>query len=127
LIEPRLEERSAGLEIALLTGEVPRLRERQQLVMPIDFPQGLDVSDDARIAIVEALAEQERRARAGFRIDVPFRRETERRRAQRKHVEAPAQNLIGGLRVGARVEIPRQGVDPRAPGLAGGGRWVRPA
>src|SRR6185503_20575694 len=92
LIEPRLEERSAGLEIALLTGEVPRLRERHQLVMPIDFPQVLDVADDARIAIVEALAEQERSARAGFRIDVPFRRETERRRAQRKHVEAPGQN-----------------------------------
>src|SRR5262245_43795305 len=92
---------------------MPRLRERDQLEMAIDLPQILDVADLARIAVVEALAEDERRGKPGLGTDVPARREAEARIGQCEHVERAGEDAVRGRDVLRRSELLRECRQPR--------------
>src|SRR5205085_1465350 len=72
----------------------------------------LDVADDARVAIIELLAEAERRLDAGLGIAVPARRMAELEVLQREDVQAPREEALGRRDIRRRVDA-RIGVDPR--------------
>ena len=125
LLEPRVQQRAAGCGVTLVPRQVPGLRERQQLGMTARLPQVLDVADDPFVAIVQRLAEGERRNPAGLRITVPGGRKAELCRPQREDVELAGDDAIGRRAVLARVELLRQRIDPRTPGrIAGAGRHL---
>ncbi len=116
LLEPRIEQHATAIEITRVATQVPRLRERHELEVPVDLPEILDVADIARIAVVEALTEHERRDRSRLWILVPFGREAERRTLHREHMERSKQDLIRCRGVFLLVEVPWQRGQPRVAG-----------
>jgi hypothetical protein len=93
-------------------GEHVGLRERHQVQVAIGLPQVLAVADQRRIAIVELLAEGERRLDAGLGIAVPARRVAEVRRLHREEVEAAREDALRRGHVRRGIE-PRLAIDPR--------------
>src|SRR6185437_10485191 len=124
--EPRVDEPLAAFRKTRLAREMPRLGERHELEVAIHFPQVLYVADRARRVVVECLAESERRAGAGLRIDVPGRREAERRAVERKHVERARENAVGRSRVSRGIESAGQLAHPGRARPAGGKARVCP-
>src|SRR5262245_9554037 len=55
LADPGIDESATAERIALIPAQMPRLRQRHELEVPVDFPQVLDVADVPWIAVVEAL------------------------------------------------------------------------
>ncbi len=81
--------------------------------MTIELPQILDVSDHPRIAVVEQLAETEGCFHAGLGIAIPARRRAEIDVPQRKYIQLPGRDAIGGGEVERRIRF-RRGVHPGA-------------
>src|SRR5581483_10191373 len=120
--EPAVQLVAQRPEPAELARERVSLRERHQLQVPVRLPQILDVADEARVAVVEQLAERERRLDAGLRIAVPARRIAEIGVAQREDVEPAGRDAIGRGENGVGVDARRR-PDPgvRKRGNLGGG------
>ncbi len=117
LREPRVEQCPATERIALLSCQVPRLRERHQLEMPVELPKVLDIADQRRIAIIELLAENQRRLGSRARVDIPARGESQLQIAQREHVKLPIQDPIRRAPIARDVELAWQLRQPRLPAL----------
>ena len=109
--EPAVEVLGDGVEVRLLAGERVALRERHEVQVAVGLPQVLDVADHIRVAVVEQLAERERRLDPGLRVAVPARRLPEVDVAQREHVDPAVRDALGGVNIGFGVDL-RIGLDP---------------
>src|SRR5690606_30254236 len=78
LPHPALEQLAERIDVSAIAGQPISLRERDELEMPVELPQVLDVADEAGIAMVERLAVGKRRGRSRQRIGTPLRRKAER-------------------------------------------------
>src|SRR6266851_9973425 len=75
--------------------------------MTIELPEILDVSDHARVTVVEQLAETEGCFDAGLGIAIPARRRAEIDVPQRKYIQLPSRDAIGGGEIARRIDCHR--------------------
>ncbi len=109
---------------ARFAGERMRLGQRHQVQVAVRFPQVLDVTDPLRIAVVEQLAETQRRIGAGLRIAVPARRRAELHIAQREYIVVAGHDALGRRAITRGVHAGRGG-QPWQPARARGPRAAR--
>ena len=115
--EPAIELRGERVEIMPVAGERVGLGQGHELQVPVRLPQVLDVADEVRVAVVEQLAEGERRLDAGLRVAVPARRHAELELAQREHVHPTLGDALGGGEIRRGLDaadfLHRRAMDPR--------------
>ncbi len=99
---PTRDQPTQMIEIAAVAGQSVRLRERDDLEVAIELPEILDVPDDARVPIVQRLAERERRLGTSLGIDVPTHLVPEHEALAEK-VEPAADDAVGCRDVVLRV------------------------
>ncbi len=104
---------------------MPRLRQRHELRVTTGLPQIFDIADLVFVAIVERLAELQRRLPAGLWIAIPLRREAQRSRRHREDGKAAVENDIGGAAIFVDVESRRQRCNPRRARSFPCRRWRR--
>src|SRR5690606_327553 len=68
LRQPGLEKTLQAREVGPVAGQPVRLGQHHQIEMAVDLPEELDVADEPLVAIVETLAEDERRDPTAFRV-----------------------------------------------------------
>ena len=96
-----------GEEIFFVSRQGKGLRQRHQVQVAVGLPQVLDVAHQVAIAVVERLAEGERRFDARLGIAVPARRRADVDRTQREHVEPAIGDALGGRDIGRGVDLRR--------------------
>src|SRR5690606_12211920 len=101
---PALEQLAERIDVSAIAGQPISLRERDELEMPVELPQVLDVADEAGIAMVESLAVGKRRGRSRQRIGTPLRRKAERE-ASPEEREHPPTNVVGNGEIRLGIEL----------------------
>jgi hypothetical protein len=112
LRDPAVEVLAHRLRIACLARDGVRLRERDQVQVAVGLPQVLAVAHQPRVAIVELLAECERRVDAGLRVAVPARRVAQLDILQREDVVPAGEDACRRRHVCGGRDV-RVAVDPR--------------